>query len=286
MSVDELVDIETARVAQLADELRAEGYDVEVGGLVPGLAPGLGGYGPDLVATRGTEGVAYKVAVRGAIGDAGRLSALSAAINERPGWRFQLVVLPPVEDGVPDPDVVVARAQEARELAERLPWAALLIAWVALEGAVRILAARRGERVGTASGYLSGAYSRDVLSEQQYRDLTDSLTKRNRVTHGFDTDVAVTDVVTLADAAEWLSSADFVPVAEMIEWFFDEYEGPEQHVPHDSREGGFQYYKGGPQDARDALEGRFPNAPVDSIEEAVELIEAEGGDWVRKGQYP
>jgi hypothetical protein len=106
------------------------------------------------------------------------------------------------------------------------------------------------------------------------------------VAHGFQADVVEIDVVAVTELAEWLAEPDFIPVADMVEWFFDAYEGPEQNVAHDSSEGGFQYYKGGPYDARDALDGQFEGALLESIDEAVDLIGSEGDVWVKKNQYP
>ena len=73
--------------------------------------------------------------------------------------------------------------------------------------------------------------------------------------------------------------------SKMVSWFFDNYADPANGVPHDSGEGGYQYVLGGPYDAHEELSEHFPDASIDEIEEAVELIEQNGGEWVKKGQY-
>lgn len=71
----------------------------------------------------------------------------------------------------------------------------------------------------------------------------------------------------------------------MVDWFFEHYENPAHGVPYESREGGYQYVFGGPYDAREELQESFPYAAPEDIEEAVEAIERESLEWVKKGQY-
>ena len=43
----------------------------------------------------------------------------------------------------------------------------------------------------------------------------------------------------------------------MVDWFFEHYNNPAQGVPHELREGGYQYVFGGPYDAREEVEKRL-----------------------------
>jgi hypothetical protein len=52
-------------------------------------------------------------------------------------------------------------------------------------------------------------------------------------------------------------------------------EGPEHHVPFDSREGGYQYGDDGPYDAEDVLREEFPYASEQAIADAVNWLERE-----------
>jgi len=66
----------------------------------------------------------------------------------------------------------------------------------------------------------------------------------------------------------------------MVAWFFENFEDPGAHTPHDSSEGGFQYIWGGPYDALDQIGSAFPDAEQDEIEEAVDEVQADGTyDW-------
>lgn len=65
-------------------------------------------------------------------------------------------------------------------------------------------------------------------------------------------------------------------VEELVEWFFENYEDPANGVPYESAEGGYQYVFGGPYDAREALESRFPNVSPGVLSRAVEIIQDKG----------
>lgn len=74
-------------------------------------------------------------------------------------------------------------------------------------------------------------------------------------------------------------------VEEIVNWFFEHYEDPVHGVPYESAEGGYQYYAGGPYDAREEIEDRFPHVPANTIDEALEIISDYGYEWVERGQY-
>lgn len=58
----------------------------------------------------------------------------------------------------------------------------------------------------------------------------------------------------------------------MREWFFENYEDPNNRTPYESAEGGYIYIWGGPYDAREELEGEFGGYAKD---EAIEELESE-----------
>ncbi len=62
----------------------------------------------------------------------------------------------------------------------------------------------------------------------------------------------------------------------LVGWFNENFEDPAESVTYVSREGGYQWQNGGPCEAREELENKFPNEPVEIIEAAVEEIELEG----------
>ncbi len=75
-------------------------------------------------------------------------------------------------------------------------------------------------------------------------------------------------------------------IQEMIDWFLSEYEPPENAVPYDGREGGYQYFNGGPHHPYDILDSRYSHYPEVIIDKAVDTIVALNGyDWVKIGNY-
>jgi hypothetical protein len=64
-------------------------------------------------------------------------------------------------------------------------------------------------------------------------------------------------------------------------WFFENFEDPEQNTPYESREGGYIYIWGGPFEAYDIIRDVFAGvAPDEIIDAAIEAIEHEGCEWV------
>jgi hypothetical protein len=74
-------------------------------------------------------------------------------------------------------------------------------------------------------------------------------------------------------------------VARMVDWFFEHYEDPANGVPYDSNGGRYQYVFGGPYHAREELSKHFPDAKGEEIENATQIIEVEGWEWVKRGDY-
>ena len=57
-------------------------------------------------------------------------------------------------------------------------------------------------------------------------------------------------------------------------------------VPYDSREGGYQYFNGGPYDPWEVLADEFSWVHEDVIEDAAKRIYLSyGHEWVEKDQY-
>lgn len=74
-------------------------------------------------------------------------------------------------------------------------------------------------------------------------------------------------------------------IEKMIEWFGENYEDPANDVPHDSREGGYQYGPGEPYDPIEVLQEEFDTVSEEDIEIAASKIYEEGSEWVKKDRY-
>lgn len=70
-----------------------------------------------------------------------------------------------------------------------------------------------------------------------------------------------------------------VPTDELKEWFYGSYEDPAQSLPYNSREGGYQWIRGGPYTALEALEEEYGNRySFEDLERVAREIEDESGE--------
>ena len=76
-------------------------------------------------------------------------------------------------------------------------------------------------------------------------------------------------------------------IDEMVSWFFANYEDPVHEMPYIGKEGGYQYIRGGPYDAREVISDQFPDLPESWHEAAVAKIEEDGTvDWAPVDRGP
>ncbi|MEP3247545.1 MAG: P-loop NTPase fold protein [Sneathiella sp.] len=77
-------------------------------------------------------------------------------------------------------------------------------------------------------------------------------------------------------------------IDEMVQWFHELYEDPQNETPYDSEEGGYIYVHGGPFDANDVLQEEFGSRVSDyDIEQAVNKIESDGThEWAPSSSHP
>lgn len=77
-----------------------------------------------------------------------------------------------------------------------------------------------------------------------------------------------------------------VPLDTMLEWFHANYEDAIHGVFYSGRDEGYQYAPGaGPHDPLDELQGEFPNADLDVLQGAADILGFRGGAWIKKGRY-
>jgi hypothetical protein len=75
-------------------------------------------------------------------------------------------------------------------------------------------------------------------------------------------------------------------IAEMIDWFFENYEDPSQSQPYITKDGSYIWDSvDGPHTALEALQENYPDADPEDIEIAVGFIEQEGRNWVQRYPY-
>ena len=138
-----------SKLAAIADNYRAAGYEVILNPTSRDLPPFAAGYQPDLVATRPGDNVLVEVKHSASRSQTELYRELAERVSEHPGWRLDLIVsIPPNElSEAPEYPLLPSGSTRARlDDAERIldsgyPEAALLLAWAATEGLLRSRAA-------------------------------------------------------------------------------------------------------------------------------------------------
>jgi hypothetical protein len=168
---------------RVAAQYRAEGYQVVVrpgDDLLPTFAAG---FRPDLLATRGAEGVLVRVKRdRSDLEADPDVSRQAEVTNAQHGWRYDLVVLSgetplhrALRDGSePTVEQIEAMLEEAETLCAGTPRAGFVLAWAGLEAAMRRAAQRAG--IGGAPGTFLSTLIRELyaagwLSLEDFRRL-------------------------------------------------------------------------------------------------------------------
>ncbi len=190
--IDEASNIEYLRARETATEYRKRGYDVALEAPLDFLP----GFYADLVVRKDDEVKVIEIKSRSSLAADPRIKELARAVEARPGWSFELLLVPEPEkldapEGARsfDRGNVLERVAEAeRALASGMSEAALVLAWSACEAAARVLVSEeeKSNRNISAPGYfLDRAVFLGIISREEYRDLVNVRRYRNAIVHGF-----------------------------------------------------------------------------------------------------
>jgi hypothetical protein len=175
----------------------------------------------DLLARRGEEVIAVQVRSGDELHDLTDYKQLAERLQSEPGWEPELVVFPP-EDGEQLPqqgtelgvDHIQALVEEAsRASAAGVLRASFLIAWAALEAAMRQAARREGITMdrGDPSFVLKTLYANGVISREDHERSAHCFRVRNALVHGFaPAQFEAADVEFLVDFAKRLLIPELV----------------------------------------------------------------------------
>ncbi|MCG9884402.1 MAG: hypothetical protein MH825_02295 [Cyanobacteria bacterium] len=155
----------------------------------------LGGYRPDLIATRGETGLIVEVKTTTSRISVDRFQALAQEISQHPGWRFLLVTLEDVDSfGVPTtdhelpawPQLAVKLRQAQALMAEGTLEPALLYLWSIFEAALRRQAIEQNIPVERfpAPRLLNHLYSQGEISVEEIDLFQEFRRRRDRVAYG------------------------------------------------------------------------------------------------------
>ena len=295
--------LEQKKLKEIASQYEKVGYHVVID---PSNMPSfLKNYQVDLVALSDEDNILVEIVSQESMRNREKLERLAKLIEGRKNWRFELVVTNPKDQNQSKQDIsvqeIINRLIESQTLINSKQYqAALLIAWSATEAIMRRLAQKNDIKKGinTPIKLTKNLYSLGVIGKSDYDVLILAAKTRNQLAHGYSIEetretllntvnklIDVTNIlIAKLDTSQDNESEDY-SVDNLVEWFLDNYEDPANHVPYETREGGYQYVFGGPYDPWEELADKFDFVDEDTIESAAKRIYNHGILWVKKGQY-
>jgi REase_AHJR-like protein len=202
---------ERQRLARVASDYEAQGYNVKLLPSADEMPEFLASFEPDLIAIGKDEFVVVEVKARKELENLQPVAVMEAAIRNQPGWRFELIIdgLDREQEpllGMPQITTSIEEASQLQQSGHVV--AALLLVWSTAEGILRLLATRENvELESAAPGYITTRlYTLGLLGREQYRILEEALQLRNQAAHGFQVSVTEQDVAKVTTVARQLLS--------------------------------------------------------------------------------
>ena len=193
--IREVTDPEYLLTQKMAEEYRGQGYEVEHGAPLEFLPS----FRADLLVHKGDETKVVAVKARQSLAADPKIAEVARLLESKPGWSFELLLVSEPErvdstEGISsfDGERIAKRLAEAEQsLNDGLSEAAFLLAWSALEAAMRSLIEAEGvpiTRITSPQFLLDQTTFHGLLSRDEYDELRRMLKHRNVIVHGFDTD--------------------------------------------------------------------------------------------------
>jgi hypothetical protein len=176
-------------VEDLATAYRQRGYRVILRPRGSQLPEFLRAFRPDLIAEGDEDSVVLQARLPSHPADERYWRSLAETVSGQPGWRFEMVLggRPELTGETLGVEEIRQRLENARELAALGSCdAGVLVAWSALEAALRLLLEQRADN---GSDYrpralIARLYMNGDLSRSQYDELLSLMGVRNTVAHG------------------------------------------------------------------------------------------------------
>ena len=178
-----------------AEEYLSQGYEVEQGAPLEFLP----GFRADLLVQKDDEMKVVAVKARRSLAADPRIAEVARLLESKPGWSFELLLVSEPErvdspEGISSfgTEHIAKRLEEAEQsLQVGLQEAAFLLAWSALEAAMRSLIEAHGipvTHITSPRFLLDQTTFQGLISRDEYEDLSRMLKYRNIIVHGFCTD--------------------------------------------------------------------------------------------------
>ncbi|HEY2383965.1 MAG TPA: hypothetical protein VGK48_22550 [Terriglobia bacterium] len=184
---------ERTELERVARQYQDKGYDVVVEPGTNEIPDFIREYRPDMIARGSGDCIVIEVRQPATDSERERIRLISERVERQPGWRFVLVS--PEEPAssvanIPTDTEVRRLVEEARALtAKGHPEAALLLAWAALEGGMRVAASREGVAVQRPDTWslMRELVSAGLIDRQKFSKLSDVFKLRSALAHGLQT---------------------------------------------------------------------------------------------------
>lgn len=193
--IRDVTDAEYLLVQKTAEEYRRQGYEVEQGAPLEFLP----GFRADLLVQKDDEMKVVAVKARQSLTADPSIAKVARLLESKPCWTFELLLVSEPErvdspEGISSfgAEHIAKRLKEAeKSLQVGLPEAAFLLAWSALEAAMRGLVEAGGipvTHITSPRFLLDQATFHGSISRDEYAELNRMLKYRNVIVHGFGTD--------------------------------------------------------------------------------------------------
>lgn len=187
--------VERERARAIAADYRRKGYEVIEAPSTEQLPDFLSGYQPDLIVRKGDEAIIVEVKTRSSLATYPQIRELAQMLEGEPGWTFELVAVSEGERLIAPEgarpfgreDILENTAEVERLIDAGFTKASFLMAWSALEAAVRMVTEEEGTLLGglTPTHIVNQAVVNGVISRDDYDLLTDAMKYRNALVHGY-----------------------------------------------------------------------------------------------------
>jgi uncharacterized protein YutE (UPF0331/DUF86 family) len=295
------IQLEKDKITAVANQYRKEGYEVIFEHASMPLF--LRDVDVDMVALSKDDNVLIEVVSQASVNDRNKLEHLAKLVQNREKWRFEVIVTNPkveIREGISLQETIDRIEQAKQLLSNEQPLASILLAWSSTESILRVLAENDDLKLKNRSPVqlTKTLYSHGTIGPSAYEILLKAAKQRNYIAHGYQEDQTDIDNEALAKELLEITSSllsrlasdvgvekDQLTSDELVEWFYEHYKDPANGVPFESREGGYQYFNGGPYDPWEVLADEFSWVHEEVIEDAANRIYPNGFEWVEIGQY-
>lgn len=178
-------------VYDIAEEYKQRGYRVTIEPTPKELPQFLSRFKPDVVAVGPDESVVIEVKSSNKLRGLNYWQELTEAIQQHPGWRFELVVDNATKRKLSETitsEQIKELVRDGRRLAdEGMLRPALLILWSAAEAAMRLAGFEYEVDLPDfrPATIISRLYTDGVLEREDYEFLMSCMRRRNSIAHGF-----------------------------------------------------------------------------------------------------